>query len=345
MLAVRAASVDPEGTCLDESRVEVAYCRRGANLGGKVKRWMHHYIGLGCMRLPGWGNHVLYFFVAVLSFVGTSFLHSLHLLFRYLDIPLPRSKKRARISLRLRHLPQPRPKNTMSASHDTLPPGVPPTHRLGPLTTLINNLRAWTKESAPNQQSDDLGTSTVPDGNPSDTPVPVFFRCTWPAGRRSRHALIWMKPSIPDAAFGSAVNRAFRVLEANGAVKTTAVVWIESNPFTEPTEPAARGVEARGRLARAVGLSNPPTMRQNLTMMGETMNGFIQVVVEPLQNALRCLGCGRPRPIGREVVEALGKSAVGVTIFCPNCLQNLGMEELRRIHERREDERRENVTL
>lgn len=231
----------------------------------------------------------------------------------------------------------------MSASNDTLPPGVPPNHPLGSLTTLLDVLRFWTKESAPDHQSDDLGTSTVSDGAPSDTLVPIFFRCTWPAGSRSRHKLIWMKPSIPDQAFGAAINDAFNVLQAGGAVKNTAVVWAQSNPFAEPTP---RGMAAREKVKRAAGLSSPPTMQQNLTMMGETMNAILQVVAEPLQDATKCFKCGRFDPIvSPDKLDALGKSAFGITIFCAECLQKHGMEELQLIHEQAEVERRRNVTL
>lgn len=50
-------------------------------------------------------------------------------------------------------------------------------------------------------------------------------------------------------------------------------------------------------MRRAVGIYNPPTQQQIIKMMEQTMNGIMEVVVEPARDALKCFICRRPRPI------------------------------------------------
>ena len=75
------------------------------------------------------------------------------------------------------------------------------------------------------------------------------------------------------------------------------------------------------------------------------MNGIMQVMVEPLQDAVKCHLCGRRRPIDQDKLDTLRKSAFGVTVFCIVCAREHGMLELQRIHEQAEEERRQIVRL
>lgn len=230
----------------------------------------------------------------------------------------------------------------MSTSNSTLPPGVPPTHSLGPFTALIDQLRTFTKNSAANGQSSDLGTCLIATGPTSEALIPIFFRCTWPVGSDSRHKLMWMRPSLSDEEFGTAINDAFDVIGAAGAIQRTTAVWLASNPFTDLTPFATA---ARDEVKRTVGLTNPPTCPQTVKMMGEAMNGFMQVVVEPLQDATKCRLCGQRRPVSQHKLDLLRKSAFGIAVFCTACVQEHGREELQRRHDEAEDERRRGVML
>ncbi|KAL9123761.1 MAG: hypothetical protein Q9175_008301 [Cornicularia normoerica] len=217
-----------------------------------------------------------------------------------------------------------------SPPSNQLPPGVSPNHPLGPLKGLIDDLRTCIKDTTENGESDDLGVCTITAGDSSDALVPVFFRCTWPAGAKSRHQLIWMKPSIPDEAFGTAVNNAFRVIEAGGIIRTTRVVWGNVNPFAHPS---ADGMAARDTVRRAVGLGHPPTQQQIIKMMEVTMNGVMQVLVEPARDAAKCSICGRSRPLTPKDMDYMRKSAFGPMIFCEDCVQKHGRREIDRIHD------------
>ena len=173
-----------------------------------------------------------------------------------------------------------------------LPPRVSPNHPLGPLTELIDELRTHIQDTTENGQSTDLGVRIITAGSISDALVPVFFRCTWPAEARSRHKVIWMKPSIPKEAFGTAVNDTVGVLLNGGIVQKTRAVWGDINPFADPS---AAGIAARETVSRAVGIGNPPTQQQIIKMMEQSMNGIMEVAVEPARDALKCFVCRRPR--------------------------------------------------
>lgn len=215
-----------------------------------------------------------------------------------------------------------------SASSTQLPPGVSPNHLFGPLKELIDELRTFTHDTAENGQSDDLGVRTITAGSNSDALVPLFFRCTWPVGARSRHKLIWMKPSVPNEALGAAVNDAFRVIEAGGVVEKTVAIWGINNPFTDSS---ARGIAPRERVRRAVGLDDPPTQQQIIKMMEGTMNGIMQVVVGPERDARKCVVCRQPRPFTLGHLDDLRQSAFGPMMFCQDCVQRLGWQEINRI--------------
>ena len=222
-----------------------------------------------------------------------------------------------------------------SASSDQLPPGVSPNHPLGPLTELIGELRTETQTSAENGQSDDIGVCTITAGGPSEALVPVFLRCTWPAGARSRHKLIWMKPSIPEEAFATAANDAFQITEAGGEVERTRVLWGVINPFADPS---AAAIASRNTVRRAVGLDHPPTQQQIIKMMEGTMNGIMQVVVKPARDAAECFVCRRPCPITREELDDIRESAFGPRIFCEDCVRGLGRDGIDRIFDEAEAE-------
>ena len=215
------------------------------------------------------------------------------------------------------------------AASEQLPPGVCPNHPLGPLEELIDGLRTFTQDNAKDSLSDDLGVRTITAGDASDALIPVFFRCTWPVDAKTRHILIWMKPSIPDVDLGEAVNNAFRVVEAGGIITKTRTIWGGVNPFAD-SSPA--GIAARETVRRAVGLDDVPTEQQIIKMMEGTMNGIMQVVVEPAWDALKCFICHQPRPITPGDLDDIRKSSFGPRMYCENCLQKLGTQEIDRMH-------------
>lgn len=214
------------------------------------------------------------------------------------------------------------------AASEQLPPGVSPIHPLGPLKELIDELHTFTRNNAKDSHSDDLGVRTITAGDISDALVPVFFRCTWPEHAKTRHILIWVKPSIPSQVLGEAVNNAFRVVEAGGIFTKTRAIWAGENPFAASSPD---GIAAREMVRRTVGLDDIPTEKQIIKMMEGTMNGIMQVVVEPARDALKCFICHEPRPITQENLDNIRKSTSGLTICCENCIQKLGRQEIDRI--------------
>ena len=222
-----------------------------------------------------------------------------------------------------------------STSSTQLPPGVSPNHPLGPLKEIIDEFRTFTQKTAENGQSDDLGIRTVTAGDETEALVPVFFRCTWPAGAKSRHILIWIRPSIPDSDLGTAVNDAFMVIEAGGIIKKTCTNWIAVNPFVDASP---RSVAARNTVRGAVGLEIPPTQQQIIKMMEQTMNGIMVVVVEPAEDAARCHICHEVRSLTPGNMANIRKSSFGPRIFCEDCQQKLGMQEINRINAQAEAE-------
>lgn len=222
-----------------------------------------------------------------------------------------------------------------SAPSNQLPPGVSPNHPLGSLQELIDELRTHTQVTAENGQSDDLGVRTVITGSVTDALVPVFFRCAWPPGAKSRHLLIWMKPSIPNDALGTAINDAFRVIEAGGIIEKTVALWGGVNPFTDPS---TNGIAARDTVRNAVGLDDLPTQRQIVKMMEGTMNGIMQVVVESGWDAVKCFVCRERRPVTQRGLDNIRKSAFKPAFFCEGCIQRLGRQEIDRIRAQAEAE-------
>lgn len=212
-----------------------------------------------------------------------------------------------------------------------LPPGVSPNHPLGPLTALIDDLRTHTRASAENGPSDDLGVGIITTGSDTEALVPIFIRSTWPPGAQSRHKLIWIKPSIPSTAFGSAINDALKVVEADGMVKETVAIWGGVNPFSD-TNSASFAIAAREAVRCAVAISDPPTLKQIIRMMGRMMNGIMQVVVEPALDTLRCVICRRPRSITEGSLDDIRHSAFGPMIFCEDCIREHGREGIERIY-------------
>lgn len=212
---------------------------------------------------------------------------------------------------------------------EKLPPGVSPNDPLGPLKELIDKLHTFTQDNAKDSQSDDLGVRTITAGDTSDALVPVFFCCTWPDDAKTRHILIWMKPSIPSKDLGAAVNDAFRVIEAGGIITKTRAIWGGVNPFADSSPDA---IGARETAGRAVGLDDVPTEQQIIKMMEGTMNGIMQVVVEPARDALKCFICHQPRPITQGNLDDIQKSAFGSRIYCENCIQEFGRQEIDRTH-------------
>ncbi len=222
-----------------------------------------------------------------------------------------------------------------STSSTQLPPGVSPNHPLGPLEEIIDILRTITQHTAENGPSDDLGIRIVTAGDDTEALVPVFFRCTWPAGAKSRHILIWIKPSIPNSDFGTAVNDAFMVIEAGGIIKKTGINWIDFSPFADASP---RSVAARNTVRGAVGLENPPTQQQIIKMLEQTMNGIMEVIVQPAKDAARCHICREVRPIIPANMAKIRKSAFRLRIFCEGCQQKLGIQEINRINAQAEAE-------
>lgn len=85
---------------------------------------------------------------------------------------------------------------------------------------------------------------------------------------------------------------------------------------------------------------------RELVMMGETMDGFMEVVVELLMEAVRWEYCGRTRPVREDVgnIEEVGVWGCGFfvrTVWRGVC----GMEELMRMLEWVEEEERRGVVV
>lgn len=137
-----------------------------------------------------------------------------------------------------------------------------------------------------------------------------------------------MKPSIPNSALEAAVNDIFRLIEAGGIIKKTIVVWDGEDPFADT---AAAGIAARDIVRHAVGLDSPPTQRQIIKMIEGAMNGFMEVVVGSVLDEARCFICHRTHPLTPGNEENIHRSAFGPPIFCEDCVEELGEQEIDRI--------------
>ncbi|KAK3176184.1 hypothetical protein OEA41_007507 [Lepraria neglecta] len=102
-----------------------------------------------------------------------------------------------------------------------------------------------------------------------------MVRCdAWPIGSSSREALIFIKPSIHDLDFAHLLNNMFKIIDEGGAINETKARWINLNLFTHPG-----AIDIRAEVAREVGISNPPSMKQVIKILGAIMNGIFDLKV------------------------------------------------------------------
>ena len=105
-------------------------------------------------------------------------------------------------------------------------------------------------------------------------PLPIMFRCVWPPGSCSRHALLYMAASMDLRDLGRALDLAFKIVDRGGAIASTEIVW-------------TRGPETRPNTLHSFGWQ--------YSVLGQLKNGIVEVHVESIDDALRC-ACGARIP-------------------------------------------------
>ena len=96
--------------------------------------------------------------------------------------------------------------------------------------------------------------------------IPLMFRCVWPPGFGSRHALINVHPSIDLRSLARGVDYIFGIVDSRGAIASTEIVWA----FGERSRPETR-IEFGWKYVT----------------LGEMMNGIVEIHVESIEDALR----------------------------------------------------------
>ncbi|MCJ1404594.1 hypothetical protein MMC11_007820 [Xylographa trunciseda] len=210
-----------------------------------------------------------------------------------------------------------------SSVGNPIPPGIAETHKMGNRDELLDWLRGYINSTtADGHPSEDLGIHTILAGDPTDEVVPILFRCQWPADARSRHILIWLRPSISDADFGTVLNDQFGIFDSGGAIHKTVVNWARFNPFYHPDGPDGAGLTAtvlREEVARSVGLDDPPSLKQVFTMINLSMTAYVEVHVKTMAEMLACQLCGGSIGEVGEWEQPLRETANGVMGACKHC--------------------------
>ncbi|MCJ1431285.1 hypothetical protein MMC27_000636 [Xylographa pallens] len=218
---------------------------------------------------------------------------------------------------------------TSSTVHP-IPPGIAPDYCSGDRDGILDELRNYINETTTDSHlSEDLGIQTILAGASTDDLVPVLFRCQWPANARSRHILIWLRASISDVDFGTVINDQFNVIEAGGAIQKTVATWVGFNPFDEPEGPELAGrvsANFREAVARSVGLDNPPSLQQVLTMINMSMNAIMEVHVKKLEDLLVCHFCDSPVEHVESYKKTLRTCANGLICACNDCRTQYGAQ-------------------
>ena len=137
-----------------------------------------------------------------------------------------------------------------------------------------------------------------------------------------------MKPSIEEKDLGDIINWSFQIIENGGAIRQMPASFIGSNPFTSTERHL---VEIRRSLECDLATDAYPTFQQLASMLGHTMGGFFEVLVQPLQERSTCIACRRPGPQKKALLDSLRRSVMGQAIFCLDCSEKLGPQEMSRL--------------
>ena len=187
----------------------------------------------------------------------------------------------------------------------------------GQIGHLINNLHNYLQYyispregSAP---STFIGTRVLAGGRTDDSPVPIMVHCPWPA-KDHRHGIIYLKPSVPDNDFCSAVNEMFDMINNGMVCLKPKIEWMDFNPYHDAQLAARMGVSDYPKIM--------PTDEQDFRMIGITMNGIFSMhVIAPLEAALVCTGCNRTVEEDPWFRDELRQSLRGVVTTCKDCCQ------------------------
>lgn len=137
-------------------------------------------------------------------------------------------------------------------------------------------------------------------------------------GAASRHALFFIKPSIPEDVLAAHIYDVFKIIEAGGVVKQCGVKWTDVNPFTDQSQKGIEGrAEVQVSLGEALDIRN---VRHIITMMGWAMTGILTVRVAALAEENVCCQCGRGRPVTPRYLEACRRFLYGVVVTCVDCM-------------------------
>ncbi|CAD6566325.1 MAG: hypothetical protein ASARMPREDX12_008183 [Alectoria sarmentosa] len=118
-----------------------------------------------------------------------------------------------------------------------------------------------------------LGHKYIAEGQGSA--LAIMVRCVWPPNTASRHAVIWMKPSVPEHALAAKFYDTFDILATGGIITDKAFSRIrgfclfETN--TNPVDPATTTTSIR----RPTKLTRKPEFAECIERLGTGRGGVI----------------------------------------------------------------------
>ena len=119
----------------------------------------------------------------------------------------------------------------------------------------------------------------------------------------------------------------FKIAYAGGAINETKARWINFNLFTHPG-----AIDIRAEVACEVGISNPPSMKQVIKILGATMNRIFDLMVQILEQTSKCaLGYEDVLVNLITILTARSSHNGSLCMVCERCRNLHGLEEALRM--------------
>ena len=168
-----------------------------------------------------------------------------------------------------------------------------------------------------------LGHKYIPTG---DGPAfPIIVRCVWPPNTASRHAVIRMKPSVPEQALAAKLYETFDIPTTGGIITNTGFSWISGYcPFEDTPDPLDPATATSN--IRPAKLTREPEFAESIERLGASKGGIIELVVKSPQQFAVCSRCRTFQgTVDAVVLQRVRGWCIDVSSLCPGCMVSGGI--------------------
>lgn len=155
--------------------------------------------------------------------------------------------------------------------------------------------------------------------------LPIIVRCVWPPNTASRHAVIRMKPSVPEQALAAKLCETFEIPTTGGVITNTGFSWISGLcPFEDTTDPLDPATATSKR--RPAKLTRRPEFAECIERLGAGKGGIIELVVKSPQQFAVCSRCRNYQGTAdAAMLQRVRDWCLDVQSLCPGCMVSGGI--------------------